>query len=759
MQPKRSRQAVLILSVIAAFVAVGALAFDARGLVVAALCSLSLLLIGGALLFRDLKAEATTRQHHELSAATLKSVMDATPVGLIAGRAGVAVYVNPAFVRMLGFSGPEQLVGRVLLDFVQPEEVASMHRRQTEWIEGQVPPPRRLRLRGQNGDVLVDSLPVPGDVLVDGAASQLAMVQRVADKDARELRVARQAAFALAGAELSRLLAEARFNPTQMLETVVRLTAAADDEVGLVRLWSRDQQEMTAGVAFYARNQKLLTLAQQFSSPSRTGGLNALVLKAGQAVTLTREAVLRNATPEALVVLGDSVPPQMALVPLRGQGRMLGLLAVARYEDRPFDSDDLHFLQDMSDRAGQALLNAQLFDDVSKALDERARAAEALRETEAQLRHSQKLEALGQLAGGVAHDFNNLLSVILSLSDLLLTARTRDDPEHADLSDIKSAGERAADLTRQLLAFSRKQVMQPRTLDLNEVVGGLESILRRLIGEDVSMTLALDAALPAVRADPTLLTQVVMNLVVNARDAMPRGGRLVVRTESRTAHVEHGPSEVPPGEYVCLVVVDEGAGIAPSVREHLFEPFFTTKPRGKGTGLGLSTSYGIARQSGGTMTVESIEGQGATFVVWLPVELEPSPSMKSVALPVRHESQGVILLVEDEPLVRDVAQRVLERAGYTLKVAGSAEEALLHAPGLGDFDLLVTDVVMPGRSGRELADALLEQRPQLRVLFMSGYTEDMVVKRGVLEGQMALLQKPFTPDSLLAAVRHALAQE
>ncbi len=392
---------------------------------------------------------------------------------------------------------------------------------------------------------------------------------------------------------------------------------------------------------------------------------------------------------------------------------------------------------------------------MSQALAERERAAEALRSTEAQLRHSQKLEALGQLAGGVAHDFNNLLSVILSLSEMLLDGRAADDPERDDLVDIQAAGVRASELTKQLLAFSRKQVMQPRPLAVNDVVGGLESILRRLLGEELTLVLELAPELPTVHADPSLLSQVVMNLVVNARDVMPGGGRIVLRTTLREAGDASGPVEVSGGRYVCLSVTDEGVGLSPEVKEHLFEPFFTTTPRGKGTGLGLSTSYGIARQSGGTITAES-EGKGATFTLWLPATDGTPESATAPPSDATKKGRGVIFLVEDEPLVREVAHRLLSRAGYTLHVAGSAEEALQLAPSLGELDLLLTDVVMPGQNGRELADQLLVARPNLGVLYMSGYTEDMVVKRGVLEGQVALLQKPFTPRTLLEAVERAL---
>jgi len=391
------------------------------------------------------------------------------------------------------------------------------------------------------------------------------------------------------------------------------------------------------------------------------------------------------------------------------------------------------------------VVNARLFDEVKKAL-------EALRTTEAQLRQSQKLQAVGLLAGGIAHDFNNLLTVILTLTGLLLEEAPEGSAARADLIEIRAAGDRAADLTRQLLAFSRKQVMQPRTIELNRVLADLEGMLRRLIGEDMAFALELATGLELVRADPALVTQVVMNLVVNARDAMPKGGKLRVRTSQQ--RVPAG-GELAEGTYVRVAVEDTGTGISAEVMERLFEPFFTTKPVGKGTGLGLSTSYGIAVQSGGTLTVDSEVGRGSTFTLWLPAttgQRTPTPQ------PLAKEGtiQGTLLLVEDDASVRDVAMRLLEQAGYRVLVAESGEEALELAAPAGVIDLLLTDVVMPGLSGRELADALTQVRPGLKVLYMSGYTEDAVVQRGVLAGEVALLQKPFTKDGLLAAIRTVL---
>ncbi len=508
-----------------------------------------------------------------------------------------------------------------------------------------------------------------------------------------------------------------------------------DDELALARLLAPDGVQLEPPAAVYSRDPSRIEEARRLVSAPTPLGLEARVLAARQAMIFSGEE------------LASTPALHLALVPLRAAGQLLGLLGVVRYRDRPFDADELSFLQDMADRAGQAVVNARLFDEVSKAL-------EALRTTEAQLRQSQKLQAVGLLAGGIAHDFNNLLTVILSLTGILLEDAGEGSSTRADLLEIKVAGDRAADLTRQLLAFSRKQVMHPRTIELNRVLAELEGMLRRLIGEDISFTLDLAPGLELVLADPTLVSQVVMNLVVNARDAMPKGGKLFVRT-SQQRLPSGRVGELAAGTYVCVAVQDTGVGIPPEVRERLFEPFFTTKPVGKGTGLGLSTSYGIAQQSGGTLTVDSTPGQGSTFTLWLPAtSAARTPTPQPLARDGKTE--GTILLVEDEASVRDVSTRLLEQAGYEVLVAQSGEEALELAAAAKSLDLLVTDVVMPGLSGREVADLLTKARPGLKVLFMSGYTEDAVVQRGVLAGEVALLEKPFTREGLLAAVRRVL---
>jgi nitrogen-specific signal transduction histidine kinase/ActR/RegA family two-component response regulator len=383
------------------------------------------------------------------------------------------------------------------------------------------------------------------------------------------------------------------------------------------------------------------------------------------------------------------------------------------------------------------------------------------RKLERQLQQSQKLEAVGQLAGGVAHDFNNMLTIILGYSDLLLDSLNERDPLRESVLAIDEAATRAARLTRQLLAFSRRQVLQFEVLDINAVVAGIREMAQRLIGEDITLTVSLQPDLRRVRADSAQLEQVIMNLAVNARDAMPRGGSLTIETRNVGLDADYAAqynSEVRPGEYVLLAVSDTGHGMDKATLAHIFEPFFTTKEPGKGTGLGLAMAFGIVRQSGGHIAAYSEPGLGATFKIYLPIVAEdshvPSPTTNKRTVTAGTET---ILLVEDEDAVRNLARLILTRQGYTVLEARNGGEALLLWERHGEeVDLLVTDVVMPHMSGRQVADRLRALRPSIRVLFLSGYTDDAVIRHGVIDAGVPFLQKPFKADSLAQKVREAL---
>jgi PAS domain S-box-containing protein len=412
----------------------------------------------------------------------------------------------------------------------------------------------------------------------------------------------------------------------------------------------------------------------------------------------------------------------------------------------------------------RVLATSFLRNSLSAQIDETQRAQAALALTEEQLRQAQKMEAMGRLAGGIAHDFNNMLSVVLGYCDLAQALVQRDQPLAQMVGEIQKAGLRAAELTRRLLAFSRQQVLRPRILDLSEVVEAMQGMLERLVGEDIQLRVVLGRLSERVRADPHQIEQVVMNLVVNARDAMPHGGKLTIQTalvELDEAYVsQHLGAHA--GPHVMLSVSDTGVGMDAATRQRIFEPFFTTKETGKGTGLGLSTVHGIVQQSEGSVWVYSELGRGTTFKVYLPVIEEHEPEVvvrveKSLAPRVGGET---VLLVEDDEQLRTLTARILRRHGFQVLEALNGRHAQevfdAHAEAV---QLLLTDVVMPEQGGRALAESLVAAHPNLRVLYMSGYTDDAVVHHGVLEREMNFVQKPFTPAALVGAVRAVLDAE
>lgn len=407
-------------------------------------------------------------------------------------------------------------------------------------------------------------------------------------------------------------------------------------------------------------------------------------------------------------------------------------------------------------------INAQMLERSIRYAIERHRAQEEQLKLEAELRQAQKMEAVGHMAGGIAHDFNNFLTAILSYASLARRHIQPDHPAYSKLVGIEESSQRAANLTHQLLAFARRQVVAPRILNLNEVVLNLDKLLRRLINAGIELVTLPGKALNYVKVDPGQIEQIIVNLVVNARDAMPEGGKLTIRTanEKLTAQYAQQHVDVSPGEYVCLSVSDTGIGMTEEVQARIFDPFFTTKEPGKGTGLGLATCYGIVKQNGGHIRVESAIGKGATFHIYLPcaaaVKAEKVQVAQSTAPP---EGQETILLVEDESAVRQIVMELLEQQGYTVITAVNGEDALrlVDSGQLPQaIDLLLTDVVMPRITGTALAQKVKARHPQLKIVFMSGYADESLVKQDSMEAGTTFIQKPFTLEVLARKIRHAL---
>ena len=413
----------------------------------------------------------------------------------------------------------------------------------------------------------------------------------------------------------------------------------------------------------------------------------------------------------------------------------------------------------LPDEHGDPLLLSGTVRDITEQKEAEANKARL----ESQLQHAIKMESVGRLAGGVAHDFNNMLGVILGHMELALEQVDSSHPVHADLIATQQAAQRSAHLTRQLLAFARKQAVVPRVLDLNETVAGMLTMLERLIGEDIEISFSPAGGLWPVSMDPSQIDQILANLCVNARDAIAGTGCISIETTNESLDEDHcveHPGCIP-GDYVRLVVADDGRGMDEETRRHLFEPFFTTKNTGEGTGLGLATVYGIVEQNGGFIEVESEAGEGCTFTIYLPRHVGDAPPADT-GEPRGSSTRGreIILVVEDEPAILDLATRMLRRQGYIVLAAATPAQAFrLAEERQGDIDLLVTDVVMPEMNGRDLADTLRTYAPRMRRLFMSGYTADVIASRGVLDDGVNFLEKPFTAQGFAAAVREVLSRE
>jgi PAS domain S-box-containing protein len=444
----------------------------------------------------------------------------------------------------------------------------------------------------------------------------------------------------------------------------------------------------------------------------------------------------------------------------KAEFRELQAKEYVRYDDLPLETRDgrlvsVEFVSNVYWVGQDQVIQCNIRD-----ITERKRTQEEHKKLEEQLQVSRRMDAVGSLAGGVAHDFNNLLAVILSYTDFALETLREDDPLRDDLLEVKKAGERAAVLTRQLLAFGRKQLLQPVPLDLNQVIEGVAKMLRRILGEDIDFLQVLAPKLGLVRADPGQIEQVLMNLVANARDAMAEGGKLTIETSNLDLDKDYATHDVTikPGHYIRLAVTDTGSGMDEKIKAQIFEPFFTTKERGKGTGLGLSTVYGIVKQSGGEISFYSELGVGTTFKIYFPLERSTrTTATRLCAIQKSVAATETILLVEDEEAIRKVVARGLETAGYSVLSAGAGDEALhTAARHAGPVHLLLTDMVMPRMGGRALAQELVKVRPAVKVLYMSGYADSVFGHNGIIDELTNFIGKPFTPTELGRKIRWIL---
>jgi signal transduction histidine kinase len=543
--------------------------------------------------------------------------------------------------------------------------------------------------------------------------------------------------------------------------------------LNIEEVYERFAEEVRKLIPFDRIMINLADLKNKTSTPAYIAGIDVPDRRVGDntpmAGTVTEE-VIRTRSSLLIKVDNDNIdevvnrfPPLLPTfqaglrsiisVPLISKDQVIGVLSLRSLVPKAYTDQDVRLAERIGGEIAGAIANAQLY-------AERIQAEKEMAVLQEQLRQSQKMEAIGRLAGGIAHDFNNLLTIIKGYSQLSLIELKETDPMRGSIEEIKRAADRAADLTRQLLAFSRRQILEMRVLDLNSVLRDLDKMLRRVIGEDIELVTLLAEDLGRVKTDHGQMQQVIMNLAVNAKDAMPNGGKLTIETANVELDETYARSHVAviPGRYAMLSVSDTGVGMTAEVKEQVFEPFFTTKEKGKGTGLGLSTVYGIVKQSGGNIWVYSEPGQGTTFKIYLPRVDEPLEELKEKAevkeIPLGSET---ILVVEDEGEVRKVAVRILSGQGYKVLEASHGNDAMLVCKQHeGPIHLMVTDVVMPNMSGHELAKRLKAFHPEMKVLYMSGYTDNAIVHHGVLEKGMNYIQKPFTVEGLAKKVREVL---
>ena len=711
--------------------------------------------VGGTIFFSAFIRDITERREAETklkeSEVRYRSVVNALDEGVVVIDAeGVVRTGNASAERILGLQSDE-LTGWSLRD----ERWRAIHEDGSRFLPEDYPPAVTLRTGEPCASVIMgvyrpdgrlrwiemNSRPLPAEG-GSGPSAVVVSFSDITERKRAEERLTAQYAVTRALAE-SRSLEEAVPKIMQAvgqnLEWDCGIFWRVDRNAGLLRCLDQWRASGVEAESFLERTWERIFKPEE--------GLPGRIWASGTAAWITDVAHDANFPRQGLA---QEVGFHGAFgFPVRVGGDIEGVIELYSRQVRVPDEELLKMIEDVG-------LKLEQFGD-------RTRAQEALQQTEAQLRQSQKMEAVGRLAGGVAHDFNNLLTVIRGYSELLLARLAPDDPIRKDMVEIKKAADRASGLTRQLLAFSRRQFIAPKVIDLNALIANMDGMLRRLLGEDiVELCTELNPHAGSIRADAGQIEQVIMNLAVNARDAMPKGGRLTIETHNVTIGkpTRQTPAGVKPGAYVLLAVRDTGHGMDEETQSHLFEPFFTTKEKGKGTGLGLSTVYGIVKQNGGNIVVESQKDQGATFKIYFPLIDQSVPGAAGTPDAEPLHGRETILLVEDEPAVRGLVHETLRLHGYTVLEARHGIEALMTgAKHQGPIHLLLTDVVMPQMSGPEVAEKIQIVRPGIKVLYMSGYPDHPVFEQGGISRDASFLPKPFTPNVLAKKVRDVLDGE
>jgi PAS domain S-box-containing protein len=668
-------------------------------------------------------------------------------------------FVNPAMTSMLGYA-PEEMIGIPVEQFMFAEDLED-HRRlmQGRHMGGSDVYERRFR-RKDDGECwcLVSGTPLRD--AEERFAGSIGMLTDITERKKAEeaLKLSEVKAMQLAQenaimAEIGRIIGstldidEVYESFTEEVKKIIPFDRIVINAIDLEKGTARNIY--IAGDGLQDRNTKDIYYLE--------GSGNAEMVRTRSSLLIQTEdfSEYEDRFPNLLSTFQAGFRSIMN-APLFSKGKIIGGLLFRSRKPFIYTNVDLRLAERIGAHIAGAVANAQLYTERVHAEKERAAMEE-------QLRQSQKMEAIGALAGGVAHDFNNLLTVITGHCELLQMDMSENDPTRHSLGDIHDAARRAASLTRQLLAFSRKQILEPKVLGLNEIVDNLEKMLRRLIGEDVVLTTVLSPNTSAVRVDPGQMEQVVINLAVNARDAMPQGGRLTIETrdiELNEAYNRLNP-DVKLGRYTLLSITDTGCGMTPEVKTRIFEPFFTTKGPGKGTGLGLATVFGIVKQSEGHIQVYSELGVGTCFKIYLPaVEAKAGAAQSESGTGTARQGSETILLVEDEEGVRQIAKLILEKHGYKVLEGSDGRKALAIAESFkGPIDLVLTDVVMPAMSGTRLIELVRARHSRVKVLFMSGYTDDAMVRHGLIEAKAAFLHKPFSAVALAKKVREVLDKE